>query len=357
MHDDITLNSSILVVDDSLFILKVIQDMLQDRYTVRLAASAEAAGKMLEESVPDIVLLDLEMPRKDGYEFLGELKRNPDWHDIPVIFLTGMNDRKKEEKALQMGAVDYILKPISNGVLRKRIQMHLELTAYQKKLQNLVDLKTRQLLKTQDMILDILANVTSYRDTDTGAHLIRTTNYSKLIVERLLKAEHPDCAITPEYAHDIIKCAKLHDIGKIAVPDVILQGDRRLTQEEFEQIQKHTTFGAQMIDKTISGMGDDASFLLTAREVVLHHHEWWNGLGYPMQLKGKEIPLSARVMAIADVYDALISKRSYKEPFTHELAIGVLNSEIGTHFDPVMMDIIKDLFPQFKEIAETFQGY
>lgn len=355
MNDDITLNSKVLVVDDSLFILKVIKDMLADKYDVCLASSASIACAMLEEYIPDLILLDLEMPKINGYEFIKTLKSSQKWRDIPVIFLTGMDDRKKEEKALTMGAVDYILKPISAGVLRTRIQMHLELTAYQKKLEDLVDLKTRQLLRTQDLILDILANVTSYRDNDTGEHLIRTTNYSKLIAEKLLEIRHPEYTITPAYANNIIKCAKLHDIGKIAVPDSILLGDKRLTPEEFEEIKKHTTFGAQMIDNAILDLGDNASFLSTARELILHHHEWWNGSGYPKKLEGKEIPISARIMAIADVYDALISQRSYKEAFSHERAVDILQNEAGTHFDAVLMEIITDLFPKFKEVAQTFK--
>lgn len=233
--------------------------------------------------------------------------------------------------------------------------MHLELTAYQKKLEDLVDSKTMQLLKTQDLILDILANVTTYRDNDTGAHLIRTTNYSKLIAERLLEIRHPDYMITPAYARNIIKCAKLHDIGKIAIPDMILLGEKKLTPEEFEEIKKHTIFGAQMIDNAIFDLGDDASFLATARELILHHHEWWNGSGYPKKLEGKDIPISARIMAIADVYDALISRRSYKEAFSHERAVDILEREAGTHFDFELMNIVSDLFPKFKEVAQAFK--
>lgn len=355
MSEEITLNSKILVIDDSMLILKFIQEMLKDKYEVQLAFSAEKAYAILESYLPDLILLDLEMPKIDGYQVLAQLKGTAKWRDIPVVFLTGMNDREKEEKALSMGAVDYILKPISAGVLRKRIQMHLELTAYQRKLESIVNTKTEQLLITQDLILDILANVTTYRDNDTGAHIIRTTNYSRLLVEKLLEEGRPDYLLSEAYAQNIIKSARLHDIGKIAIPDEILLKSEGLTPEEFEIIKMHTCYGAQMISNAITNLGDNASFLVTAREIILHHHERWDGSGYPDQLKGTDIPLSARIMAIADVYDALISSRPYKNSYSHEKAVEIMKSEAGIHFDAGLMEMAESIFPYFRDIADAFR--
>lgn len=355
MGDDLTINSNIMVIDDSLFILEFVQETLQDRYHVQTAQSAEKAYSLLEGYTPDLILLDLEMPKADGYEVLARIKYSPKWRDIPVIFLTGVADRKKEEKALSMGTIDYILKPISTGVLRKRVQIHLELTIYQKRLEKLVDLKTKQLLRTQELVLDVLANVTTFRDYDTGTHIIRTTNYTKLIVEKLLELGHPDYAVDAVYAYNIIKSAKLHDIGKISVPDDVLLKRGKLTPAEFEDIKLHTVFGAQMIDHVINNLEYDINFWVTAKEIIYHHHEWWNGDGYPKRINGKNIPVSARVMAIADVYDALISERPYKPAFTHEEAVDIIKREAGTHFDASLVDIIAGLFPKFKEVAYTFK--
>lgn len=342
----------ILAVDDEPTNLRFLMEILRDEYRVYLAPSGERALAFLQNKRPDLILLDVEMPQMNGYEVIQVIKQNPDWRDIPVIFLTGLEGRDNEQAALDLGAVDYILKPISVGVVKARAGLHIELEAYRRKLEDIVEIRTRQLKLTQDVILDMLANMTSYRDNETGAHIKRTTIYSQLIINRLLGLDHPDYQLSGHYAESIIKSAKLHDIGKVAVPDNILLKPSRLTAQEFEMIKLHTLYGAQIIDKAIDELGDSSSFLNVAREIILAHHERWDGTGYPYGLAGDEIPLSARIMAIADVYDALISTRPYKMAFSHDVAIQIILKDAGTHFDPHLVAFCLPEFCIFPDIVQ-----
>ncbi len=344
---------SILVVDDNPVNMQAILQILQSGYDVFPAISGERALLFLKKRIPDLILLDVQMPGMDGYEVMEKLKATPAWAAIPVIFLTSMEDRKHEEQALVLGAVDYIIKPVVAGVLQRRVQLHLELEAYRKNLETIVAKKTAQLTKTQDAILDILANVTAFRDNETGAHILRTTEYVRVMVDALCTAEHPGYHLEPLYAANIIKSAKLHDIGKVAIADSILLKPDRLTPPEFERIKTHTTFGAMVINKAIQELGEESAFLSTAQELIYTHHECWDGSGYPQGLAGEEIPLSGRIMAIADVYDALISHRPYKDAFTHENAMFILHNEAGTHFDNNIIELCEGAFAQFAEIAKT----
>jgi putative two-component system response regulator len=343
-----------LVVDDNATNLKMLQAILKSRYKVFPAPSGERALSFLEKSTPGLILLDVEMPGMSGYDVIEKLKQDERWQDIPVIFLTAQEGRAGEEHAFLMGAVDYILKPISAGVVLKRVQLHIELQNYRKSLERLVEAKTNQVLKSQDTILDILANVTAYRDNETGGHIRRTTVYTELIVEKLFAEKNPRYHMTRNYADNIIKSAKLHDIGKVAIADCVLLKPSRLTDAEFGQIKKHPALGAKMIDNAVRQLGDDSDFLLVAKEIVLSHHEWWNGRGYPFGLAGEGIPLSGRIMAIADVYDALISDRPYKRSFKHRLAMELIWEEAGTHFDPYLMEIMKDSFKFFNNVVYQY---
>lgn len=343
----------VLCVDDEPTNLKFIKEILKNDYQVYLAPSGERALIFLRLKIPDIILLDVEMPRMSGYDVIRELKGNPVWEGIPVVFLTGLEGRDNEEAAFVLGAVDYILKPISAGVLKARVKLHIELEAYRRNLEELVDIRTQQLTQTQDCILDVLANVTSYRDQETGGHIKRTTYYTEVIVDLLM--ENPVEGYIPDedYAVSMIKSARLHDIGKVAVPDSILLKPGKLTAAEFNAIKLHTIYGAQLIDNAMTELGETSSFLDVAREIIIGHHERWNGAGYPNGLSGTDIPLSARLMAIVDVYDALISHRPYKEPFSHETAIDIIVGDAGTHFDPKLIEICKPIFYKFKEVAES----
>jgi putative two-component system response regulator len=347
---------TILVVDDNSTNLRFLQEILKSDYKVYAAPSGERALAFLEKKIiPDLILLDVEMPGLNGYEVISRLKSDARWSEIPVIFLTAQEGREKEQQAFTLGAVDYILKPISYGVVRSRVKLHMELEMYKKRLEHMVEVKTSQLLKTQDSILDMLSNITAYRDNETGAHIKRTTFYVELIVRRIIEMRRSDYEISSEYALNIGKSSKLHDIGKVGVPDRILLKPDRLTPEEFDIIKQHASLGAQILDDAINDLGDSSPFLFTAREITVAHHEKWDGKGYPCGLKGEEIPISARIMAIADVYDALISRRPYKEPFTHEEAMKIILDSSGTHFDPNIIEMCMPIFDQFPMISERYK--
>lgn len=342
----------ILCVDDEPTNLRFLLEILKEDYQVYAAPSGERALHFLHYRTPNLILLDVEMPGMSGYDVIRRLKVSPQWKDIPTIFLTGLEGRNNEQTAFDLGAVDYILKPISAGIVKARAGLHIELQTYRRNLEGLVELRTNQLSWTQDCILDMMADMTSYRDNETGSHVKRTTYYAQIMVDNLAQLNHRDYPMPKEYAKSIVKSVKLHDIGKVAVPDNILLKPGRLTDEEFEQIKLHTIYGAEIIDNAIEELGDTSSFLVVAREIIIAHHEKWNGTGYPYGLREDEIPLAARIMAIADVYDALISRRPYKEGMPHEKAIAILQKDAGTHFDPTLIALTTPLFEKFREIAE-----
>lgn len=350
---------SILVVDDNATNLRVMQEVLKIEYKVYATISGEKALAFLEKTRPDLILLDIEMPDLSGYDVINLLKEHSKWKTIPVIFLTAKDGADDEEKAFKMGAIDYIHKPISPRVVLSRVATHLELEDYRVNLEQKVQEKTSLLEMTQDAILDILTSVTAFRDNETGGHVMRTTLYAKLISECLLQADYP--GITDGYAQDIVKCAKLHDIGKVAISDRIMLKPDRLTAEEFETMKSHTIVGGEMIDNAIKGMGNETTFLSVAKEIVLYHHEHWDGTGYPKGLQEDEIPLSARIMALADVYDALTSNRPYKNAYCHDEAMKIIRSEAG-HFDPHIVELCETLFERFEHIGricndETYPVY
>ena len=361
--------ASILLVDDDPTNLRFLQEVLKDSYKIYAAPSGEKALKFLEKIKPNLILLDIEMPNMNGYEVIKTIKSRDSVKNIPIIFLTAQEGREKEQEAFDLGAVDYILKPITAGIVRSRVGLHVELESYKKNLEEKIEMRTEQLKRTQDAILDMLASVTSFRDNETGAHIKRTTYYISVLVNNLIVLEHPDYKMTYDYAKNIIKTAKLHDIGKVAVPDNILLKPGKLTEEEFDLIKQHTNFGAQIIDVAMRDINDDnqsehqsindvnesAQFLYIAKEIILSHHEKWNGAGYPFGLKGTDIPLSGRLMAIADVYDALISRRVYKEAFDNDYALEVIFRDSGTHFDPTLVELSKNVLYHFKDIAERFK--
>lgn len=342
---------TILCVDDEPTNLRFLMEILKGSYKVYLAPSGERALTFLENRIPDLILLDIEMPQMDGYEVIRIIKETPEWNDIPIIFLTGLEGRDKEQAAFDLGAVDYILKPISAGIVKARAGLHIELEQYRKRLEEAVEMRTNQLYRTQDAILDMLANMTSYRDNETGAHIKRTTFYCEAIVDILMDKNYPGYEMDVEYGSSIIKSAKLHDIGKVALVDNILLKPGRLTPEEFEMIKLHPLYGSQIIDNAVEDLGDTSSFLNVAREIIIGHHEKWDGSGYPYRLTSTEITLSARIMAIADVYDALISERPYKKAFSHETALNIIREDAGTHFDPTLVELCSDIFPLFEQIA------
>jgi putative two-component system response regulator len=342
---------SVLVVDDDATNLRILQEILKPSYKVYAAPSGERALGFLENRVPDIIILDVEMPVMSGYDLIKHLKADPRYNAVPVLFLTAHEGSDKEEEAFRLGAVDFILKPITTGVVRARVETHVKLGEYRRRLEALVEEKTDQIRRVQDSILDMLGTVSAWRDNGAGGHIGRTTAYSRLIVKGLTESGSTEYSFEPLYGEYIIKSSKLHDIGKVAVSDSILLKPGKLTPEEFAEMKKHTTYGAQMIDDAISDLGNASPFLEVAREIVVAHHEWWNGSGYPLGLSGSEIPIAGRVMAVADTYDTLTSDRPYKRALSHADAVEVMREETGRHFDPHMINILEDVFPHFEEIA------
>ena len=351
-----SMRRAVLVVDDNPTNLHFLQEILKNDYNVYASPSGERALRFLEKHSPDLILLDIEMPGMNGYELIKRLKGDARLADIPVIFLTALEGRDKEQEAFSLGAQDYILKPISYGVVLARVRLHMDLLMHRKNLAHLVEVKTQELLKTQNGVLDIISNMTAYRDNETGAHIMRTTYYSEAICNRLIEIQEPGYRITADFAANIAKSSKMHDIGKIGIPDGILLKPGRLTHEEFAVIKQHTVLGGKIMDESIEELGGETSlFLYTGRDIALYHHEKWDGSVYPSGLKGAEIPLSARIMAIADVYDALISKRPYKQPFTHEDSVKIIEGDSGSHFDPFLIQFCAPVFPLFSEIADRYR--
>lgn len=354
----------IVAVDDQPAILHTVALELRELYQVRPFTSGQTALKYLTNQPVDLILLDYDMPVMNGCEVLEILRADERLNSVPVIFLTGSIHGDTEVEVLEKGASDYIQKPIKARVLQTRVRLQLELARYRNHMETLVEERTKQLqlvnikLKNrEDITLNLLAEATDLRDHDTGGHIKRTTEIVRVLVNELLSKPEDGYILASDEADDIIKSAKLHDLGKIAVPDIILLKPGRLSEEEFDVIKSHPTHGAELLSKYIMKINED-SFLVAAKNIALYHHEKWNGSGYPLGLKGDSIPLSARITALADVYDALTSARPYKEPYPHEKAVEIISSESGAHFDPYLVEVFlrheKDFakFTQKTEVSE-----
>jgi len=309
---------------------------------------------MLEKTKPDLILLDVEMPEMSGYDAIWEIKSNPETAEIPVIFLTGKDDPEDELKGLSLGAVDYIAKPFSPPLLIKRIELHLliqlqkhELRTFNENLVSMVKERTEDINTLQNAIILWAAEMVEFRDEKTGRHIENVQKYLELLLDEMGKSE----LYAPELAKwDIeafLKSAALHDVGKIKIPDVILLKKTRLTDEEFDNMKLHTVYGKMLLD-SLQNKVPNQTFLDYAKTLAYLHHEKWDGTGYPEKFKGCDIPLQARMMALADVYDALISERPYKKPFTHEEAISIINEGRGTQFDPDLTDLFVSLSEKIK---------
>ena len=339
---------SILIVDDDVTNLRLLQGILDNSYRVLSADSGRQALNILNSNKPDLILLDIEMPEMDGFELLSAIKQRRDCCDIPVIFLTGMQGYDREIKCLEMGAVDYIHKPVQPQLVLTRIKTHMELDAYRQHLTKLVDEKTATILKLQEVTIGMLAVVTEYRDGSTGQHINRTKELVKIIAENIPSDAPHSYQLDKDRLLNIIKASQLHDIGKVAIPDNILLKPGKLTDGEWVVMRQHPLKGAEILDEALSELETD-SMLDVAREIALYHHEKWDGSGYPNRLKDMEIPLAARIMAIADVYDALITKRPYKDAMPKEKAREIILADKGTHFDPVLVDVFERVFPYLPE--------
>ena len=354
---------TVLVVDDSPEILGIVNELLKSDYRLKAANGGEKGLRLAAaEPKPDIILLDIMMPDLSGHEVCRRLKADRATRDIPVIFLTAMNNEADEENGFALGAVDYIAKPISGPILRARVktQLIMKRAADFIKDKNVflvgeVSKRAKEMEFSQDVTILALASLAETRDNETGNHLRRTQHYVRVLAEHLQRHPHFSLALTRTNIEIICKSAPLHDIGKVGIPDQILLKPGRLTADEFEVMKTHTTLGREAIEKAEQEVGRSAPFLAFAKEIACSHQEKWDGSGYPEGLAGDHIPIAARLMAVADVYDALISARPYKTPMTHEEASTIIAEGRGTHFDPDIVDAFLHLCHEFRNIAERFR--
>ncbi len=344
----------VLVVDDTPENIHILMGILRDYYTVMAANNGERALKLAGmDPQPDLILLDIMMPGMDGYEVCERLKADSKTAQIPVLFVTALTSDENEAKGLEIGALDYIAKPFNPVIVKARVKNHLELKRYSDQLELMVREKTSELLLTRDVTIETLGSLAEYRDPETGGHIKRTMHYVKLLAERLQR--HPQFAayLNREMIDHLFKSAPLHDVGKVGVPDSILLKPGKLTSEEFEEIKNHTIYGRDALSVSASKLGSN-SFLKVAQEMAFTHHERWDGSGYPQGLKGEDIPISGRLMAVADVYDALISQRVYKPAMPHEQAVKIIEDGREKAFDPDIVDVFIELEDEFQKIALHF---
>ena len=353
---------TVLIVDDAPENLRVLGEVLQPHFRVRAANSGAKALQIAATAPrPDIILLDIMMPELDGYAVLERLRANAATRDIPVIFVTAMDTIGDEERGLKLGAVDYITKPIQPLIVIARVQAHLELKQARDWLRDQnafleaeVARRMAENLEIQDVSIRTLARLAEVRDPETGNHLLRTQGYIRSLAQKL--RTHPRFAkeLTPAFIETMVKSAPLHDIGKVGVPDHILLKPGKLTPEEWVLMKTHAKLGSDAIENAERDGERPIAFLAIAKEIAHRHHEKWDGSGYPDGLSGEAIPLSARLMALADVFDALISRRVYKEPMPPKRAKQIILEGRGSHFDPDVVDAFIAQMDDFLAIAHRY---
>ena len=359
---DELVNRTILIVDDAPENLTVLGEVLAPHFRVRAANSGSRALRIAaSEPRPDLILLDIVMPEMDGYAVLERLRADPATRDLPVIFVTAMDAVADEEKGLQLGAVDYITKPIQPAIVLARVRAHLELKQARDWLKDQnafleleVAKRMRENIEVQDVSIRALARLAEVRDPETGNHLLRTQGYVRTLAEHLRAHPRFAAALTPRMIGILAKSAPLHDIGKVGIPDHILLKPGKLTPEEWVVMKTHAKLGSDAIEAAERDAEHAIEFLATAKEIAHWHHEKWDGSGYPDGLAGEAIPVSARLMALADVFDALISKRVYKEPMSVEKATQVIIEGRATHFDPAVVDAYLAGQATFVDIARRY---
>ncbi len=344
----------ILVVDDSVTNLKFAEHALKPVYKVTSLISGEQALKFLKKNRPDLILLDIKMPGMDGFETIKAIKEDNSICDIPVIFLTALSESDSEVTGLALGAADFISKPFVPEVMLRRVALQIELTKYRNNLETIVSEQTKMVEQLQDVIVSSITDLVEFRDKITGGHAKRTVDYLKVLVEHLRRKKEYKDVLTNEYITNILRAAPLHDVGKIGINDNILTKTGILDDSEFEYMKQHTILGGMAFEKALDEIPGN-EFLQVAKDMALSHHERWNGEGYPYGLSGTNIPFCGRLMAIADVYDALTTKRSYKEPCSHEDAINLMVSLKGTHFQPELIDELLECSDEFLELNNFFK--
>lgn len=338
---------TIFVVDDNDTNLSTAEQALEEQYQMMTLPSAAAMFELLEEVIPDLILLDIEMPVMDGFEALRSLKEHEEYRDIPVVFLTSMVDAAVEAKGFEMGVTDFIAKPFSAPVLQNRIRSHLNI-------EGLIRERTAELERLRNGLVFILADIVENRDKATGGHIERTSEYVRILTSEMVERGIYADEISALDLETFTSAARLHDVGKLAIPDTILNKLGALTLEEFEMVKTHTVAGERIIDKVLARIGDLA-FLHNAKLFAGSHHERWDGSGYPRGLKEMNIPLQGRILAIADLYDALLSDRPYyKKAFTEKEVIGLILDNAGKMFDPLIVEAFSGVKERFSEVLHAY---
>ena len=349
---------SILVIDDTPGNLSLLNQLLREHYRVKLANSGPRGLELAAMAPPDLILLDIMMPDMDGYQVFQRLQSDPATRRIPVIFLTAKVGAEDEERGLAMGAVDFIHKPIAPSVVLARVRTHLQIRHWQTFLedksawlQQEVESRVSEVFRLQEATIRVMVSLAEFRDECTGNHIRRAQDYVRLLADYLSRQPRDAGFLMPEQIDRIAKASPLHDIGKIAIPDHILLKPGRHTPEEFAIMQTHSVKGESMLLRSLHEMGGDNAMLRFACQIARSHHERWDGGGYPDGLAGEAIPLAARLMAVADVYDALRSRRPYKKAFDHAEAVDIIVQGKGSHFDPLLVEAFLALEGVFSEIA------
>ncbi len=332
---------TILVVDDTPANIQILSELLSPTYRVKAATSGAKAISIAEATpTPDLILLDIMMPVMDGYTVCHYLKNNPKTANIPIIFVTAKSETVDEEKGFNMGAVDYITKPISPSIVYARIKTHLALYSQQRELEKEVKIRTNNIHQSQLEIVNCLGRAAEYKDNETGMHVVRMSRYSKLLAEAY--------GANSEWCDLLFSAAPMHDIGKIGIAEHILCKPGKLDADEWKEMQRHSEYGFKILG------GNSSDLLELAREVAITHHEKWDGSGYPNGLSGTDIPLSGRIVAIADVFDALTSERPYKKAWSVEDACQLIEEQAGKHFDPQLVPIFMKLIPRILDVKSSF---
>jgi putative two-component system response regulator len=340
--------NTVFVVDDSDTNLSMAEAALEDQYRVMTMPSAVKMFTLLEKITPDIILLDIEMPDIDGFTALQRLQTHETWVKIPVMFLTGRSDTEVEVRGFEMGAVDFLLKPFSPSVLKNRIKTHLNI-------EKIIRERTEQLNHMQNSIVEVLADMVESRDKLSGGHIERTSFFLRILMEGMKERGVYEDEIGTWDVNNMVLAARMHDLGKISITDLIINKPGKLTPEEYQIMKTHAVEGERIIDEIVTRTGY-SDFLRNAKLFAGYHHERWDGKGYSRGLKGEEIPLHGRIMAIVDTYDALVHDRPYKEAFTEEEAVKIIMENSGTYYDPKIVEVFHGVKEQFKAVIAGSYG-